>query len=90
MTESYPQSFVQIEVETYSGYKADERPTAFVHEGRRHEIADILDRWYQGGRSPRDQKLDYFKVRTMDGSVHILRHNPLFESWSLLATNRDL
>lgn len=87
MTEPYPQPFVSIEVETYSGYKADERPVAFVHQGRRHEIVDILDRWYQGGRSPRDQTLDYFKVRTTDDSVFILRYNPLFQSWSLLATN---
>jgi hypothetical protein len=90
MTGPHPQPFVRVQVETYSGYKADERPVAFVHENRRHEIADILDRWYEGGRSPKDQNLDYYKVRTTDGSIHILRHNPLFESWSLLVTNPDL
>lgn len=77
-------SFVQVQVEAYSGYRANERPLAFILKGRRHEVAKILDRWYEGGLSVRDQKLDYFKVRTTKGLEFILRWNPVFESWSVM------
>jgi hypothetical protein len=41
-----------IQVEAYSGYKANERPVAFIFHGRRWEISEILDRWYEGGVNP--------------------------------------
>ena len=31
-----------IEVSTYAGYKADERPLDFIFEGKKHEIKDII------------------------------------------------
>lgn len=76
--------FVQVQAEAYDGYRAAERPRAFVLEGRRYEVAQVLDRWYEGGLSPRDQKLDYFKVRTREGREFILRYNALFDAWSVL------
>lgn len=76
--------FVRVEVEAYSGYRAAERPLAFTRHGRRQVIETVLDRWYEGGLSPRSQKLDYFKVRTGRGEELILRYNPLFDAWSVL------
>lgn len=78
-------SFVRVNVEAYSGYKANERPLAFELLGRRHEVAEVLDRWYEGGVSGRTRQLDYFKIRTSENIEFILRYNPLFEAWSVLA-----
>ena len=36
---------VSIKVQTYSGYKADEKPTSFTLEDRRFEVRGILDQW---------------------------------------------
>lgn len=57
-----------LEVETYSGYKADERPVRFVWNGRRFEVTRILDRW----REP-DQMC--FRVLADDGNVYTLRQH---------------
>ena len=75
--------FVKVQVEAYSGYRAEERPRWFEFEGRRHEVVETLDRWYEGGRSPKDPKLDYFKVRTAEGLEFLLRYNALFDAWSV-------
>ena len=56
---------MKIRVETYSGYKADERPTVFYIGNRKHQIVEVTDRWY-------DPSADYFKVKGVDGGVYIL------------------
>jgi hypothetical protein len=73
-----------IEVEAYSGYKANERPVAFIFQGRRWEISEILDRWYEGGVNPEQLVVDYFKVKTSDGSVFILRYEAEAEEWTII------
>ena len=65
---------VPIKVEAYSGYKAEERPLAFELEGRRLEIEDIVDRWYQGEGDPVRPCADYYKVRTRDKTTFIIKH----------------
>jgi hypothetical protein len=75
--------FARIRVECYSGYKANERPVAFVWEGRRWEVAEILDRWCEGGRTPDRPSVDYFKIKTSEGRVFLLRYLSLFDSWSV-------
>ena len=75
--------FEEIPVECYSGYKSNERPTAFSYRGRRREIAEILDRWYEGGRTQGSPDIDYFKVRTTEGQVFMLRYLSLFNAWSI-------
>ncbi|MCE5209966.1 MAG: hypothetical protein LLG40_00210 [Deltaproteobacteria bacterium] len=64
-------NYEKVEVECYSGYKANERPAAFVYQGRRLEIAEILDRWYEGGLDARRPEIDYFKVKTTEGKVFL-------------------
>ena len=34
---------MRVEVQTYGGYKADERPTAFLFNGRRYRVREICD-----------------------------------------------
>jgi len=76
-------NYEQIQVECYSGYKANERPIAFTYQGRRLEISEIIDRWYEGGVKPDQPVIDYFKVRTSEGQVFLLRYLSLFDAWSV-------
>jgi hypothetical protein len=76
-------NYEKVEVECYSGYKANERPTAFTHQGRRREIAEILDRWVEGGLDPARPGTNYFKVKTAEGDVFLLRYLSLFDAWSM-------
>jgi hypothetical protein len=75
--------YERIEVECYSGYRAHERPVAFTLENRRWEIVEIIDRWYEGGLRPSQPALDYFRVRTAEGRVFVLRYNSLFDAWAV-------
>lgn len=78
-------NFETVSVECYSGYKANERPLAFTFLGRRREVAEILDRWYEGGTRPGRPEVDYFKVKTTDGEVFLLRYLSLFDVWTVKA-----
>ena len=73
-----------IQVECYSGYKANETPRAFTWKEKRYRIVEIRDRWYEGGISRRSVKLDYYKVLAEDGREYILRYHALFDKWALL------
>lgn len=75
----------QIQVECYSGYKVDESPVVFTALGRRWEVSEIVDRWYEGGIKPDKPVVDYFKVKTEDGNVFILRYDAHSDIWSILA-----
>lgn len=73
-----------VSVECYSGFKSNERPRAFVFRGKRHEIREILDRWYEGTADPRIPWVNYFKVRTEGGEEYLLGYHGLFDRWSIL------
>lgn len=75
--------YEKIEVECYAGYKGTENPRAFAHLGKRYEIYEIIDRWYEGGINPKSPHRDYFKVRTTEGDVFLLRYTPEDDSWML-------
>ena len=57
---------MKLEVDCYSGRKADERPVRFRLEGRRYCVEAVLDQWY-------DPQSIFYKVRADDGNVYILR-----------------
>lgn len=67
---------IEVEVECYAGWRADEAPRRFRVFGRAVEITAELDRWL----SPEAR---YFKVRGDDGAVYILRHDEDAGSWTL-------
>jgi hypothetical protein len=69
---------MRVKVETYSGYKADERPVRFQLGERWLAVEEILDRWY----SP---ALAWFRVRADDGGLYILRHSSADDVWTLEA-----
>jgi hypothetical protein len=59
-----------IHVHTYSGYKADERPLKFEHEGKEHMIREIINQTYEVivGNGLRNK----FTVRTKEGKIFTL------------------
>ena len=70
-----------IEVEAYSGFKADERPLGFRLGERRLAVEEVLDRWC-------DPEAIYFRVRADDGDLYILRHGEREDVWTLEAYRR--
>jgi hypothetical protein len=67
-----------VQVETYSGYKADERPVRVTIDGQAHEVAEIEDRWYSPGAT-------FFRVRLANGERYVLRRVEAQEIWVLEA-----
>jgi hypothetical protein len=57
---------MKLEVECYSGRKADERPVRFRLDDHDYLIEEVLDQWY----GPSDA---FFKVRADDSNLYILR-----------------
>ena len=57
---------MRLEVDCYSGYAADERPTRFRLDGRQYLVEAVLDRWYEPDSI-------YFRVNADDGNLYILR-----------------
>ena len=68
---------VSITVQTYSGYKVDERPISFTVMSRRFEVREILDLW-QG------EDHTYFKVIADDGNLYIIRHDKEADDWEMV------
>ena len=69
-------SAVRIEVEAYSGFKANERPQSFRLNGRQYRVEEVCDRWYGPDSS-------YFKVRADDRNLYIFEYRPALDEWSL-------
>ena len=56
-----------IEVESYSGYRADERPFRFVMSGRRYEVVELET----GGIRPRAM----YRLVASDENRYVLPHD---------------
>jgi hypothetical protein len=67
-----------VQVETYSGYKADERPVRVTIDDRAHEVAEVEDRWYSPGAT-------LFRVRLANGERYVLRRIEAQGVWVLEA-----
>ncbi len=74
----------RVLVECYAGARANESPRAFSYGGKRIVVAEVVDRWYDGGIFPGSPRLDYYKVRSEEGANYLLRYNSLFDAWALL------
>ncbi|MCP4629822.1 MAG: hypothetical protein GY850_40890 [bacterium] len=67
---------MDIRVETYSGYKADEYPKRISIDEKQLEIIDIEDRWYGPDYA-------YYKIFADDGKRYILRQDLSDSQWNL-------
>jgi len=70
-----------IQVECYAGAKADETPRRFTWNEHTIEVSEVLDRWYQVESRPEWPRADYFKVRAIDGSEYLLKHDLESDEW---------
>jgi len=68
---------MRIAVQTYAGYKGDERPVSFSLEGKTLQIIEIVDRWYEPDHNS-------FKVVAEDGRTYLLRHDLNANEWELV------
>jgi hypothetical protein len=71
----------QAPVECYGDHKAVECPAAFNFQGRHRAIAEIIDRCHEGSIEAERPEVDYFRVRTIEDSIFLLRYLSLFSSW---------
>ena len=72
---------IPARVECHSGYRADETPRRFTVDGRETEIAEVIDRWYQGEKDPEWPAASYFKVRGAEGHLFLLKHDEESDAW---------
>jgi hypothetical protein len=77
---------LELKVECYAGYRADERPLRFAFlqktGARTYEVKEILDQWHGVGYR-------CFRVRADDGNTYILRHRESEDRWSLDSFRRS-
>ena len=70
-----------IQVSTYSGYKADERPLEFTFKGKRHKIKEIISQTYEeiSGKGLRKR----YTIKTDDGLTFKLFYDESQDRWFL-------
>ena len=73
---------IPVRVESYSGYKSDQRPVRFILGNRTYQIELIEDQWY----SP---SAIYFRVHADDGNIYVLRHEEGQDEWTLEAFRKE-
>ncbi|MBZ5585303.1 MAG: hypothetical protein LAQ30_24490 [Acidobacteriia bacterium] len=70
-----------VDVECYSGYRADERPLRFRLGERWLAVDAVDDRWY-------GPEATYFRVKAEDGCLYVLRHAETEDVWTVEAYRR--
>jgi len=66
-----------IEVQCYSGSKANERPISFSLHHHAYRVCEIIDRWY-------GEKSVHFKVKADDGNIYLLKYDGWQDRWDLI------
>jgi len=71
---------IKLEVECYSGRKAEEKPVRFRLDEHEYLVEELLDQRY----GPEDI---FYKVRADDGNLYILKHQTSTPdgAWSLVS-----
>ena len=70
------EALMAVRVESYAGYRADQRPLRFELRGRTFEVEQVEDQWYSPAAI-------YFRVLADDGNYYILRHDEAQDAWTL-------
>jgi hypothetical protein len=73
---------IDLHVECYAGYRAEETPRALRLGDRRVAVVEVLDRWLAPDHR-------YFKLRGDDGAVYIVRHDLEENCWELSVWERQ-
>ena len=72
-----------VRVESYAGYKGDERPVKLQLGDQLIDVAEIEDRWYSPGAT-------YFRVLLTNGERYVLRREDAQDVWTLQAFRASL
>lgn len=72
----------KIEVIAYSGYRGEERPRAFIKNGERIEVIEILSQWMEESLENRRRKRVFF-CKGIDGKVYKILYDEMKEEWYL-------
>ena len=67
---------MQLIVESYSGYKANERPVKFWIGEKPVFVESVEDQW-------RSTDAIYFRVRADDGNAYVLKYTEKTDVWTL-------
>ncbi len=70
-----------IQVNSYSGYKADERPLNFTFKSKKYSIKDIIYQTYEEN-IPEGRRRTY-TVETVEGQTFELCYNESQDKWLL-------
>jgi len=70
-----------IQVSTYSGYKADERPLRFVFKGKTHTIKEIITQTYEEIRGKWLRRV--YDIKTDEGLTFKLLYDENQDRWFL-------
>ena len=74
---------IHIHTECYSGFRDDETPRCFKWQNTKHEVKEVIDRWYQWDADQKHPVSDYFLVVTDKGEQYILKHELKHNRWFL-------
>ncbi|HHT9136916.1 MAG TPA: hypothetical protein ACFYEK_06660 [Candidatus Wunengus sp. YC60] len=69
----------EIQVSTYSGYKADERPLRFVFKGKTYTIKEIINQTYE--EAPGKWLRSVYDIKTDEGLTFKLFHDENQDRW---------
>lgn len=72
--------FRRVEIGIVPDDKGRSVPDMIIDQGRHVKILEIVDRWYEGALPGRPE-VAYFKARTHETRIYILRHAMLFDAW---------
>lgn len=71
----------KIQVECYSGYRAEETPRKFRMGEREVVVVEIIDRWFAPDHR-------YFKLKGDDEAIYIIRQDVSADLWELTMFDR--
>jgi hypothetical protein len=69
-------STISIRVECYAGHRGEQTPRAVIVANRRIDAIEVLDQWLAPDHR-------YFKLKSADGDIYIVRHDSLNGDWEL-------
>lgn len=81
-TEAIPDKQIEIEVQSYSGYKANEKPRAIYIAGERYDVVSITDSFLTESSDDRARR-HYFHVRCTDSSLICIYYDFKKDKWFL-------
>ena len=68
---------MNISVQCRADHVGEEIPYRLTFDGRELEVANVIDRWLAIDHR-------YFKIRILDGSIYIVRHDEPSRRWELI------